>query len=219
MSQSGVVSPYYANATPWPYLRGPNYTRPIFGEETRRGAFRLHPIVRMPALNGLGCMQKPGSALDILGRLQGVTYKGCGGLGDPVATNASTTAPVVGDPSTAIPASPPLTPQSMCTDAIGAGVDVYTECVKFNAGVLNAINASDAAGLKAKNDAMDAAKAKCDASNPYASNPNAWNTCYWNSLSASTGSWYSNPLYLGAVIIGGAVALALLTRYVRERQE
>ena len=37
---------------------------------------------RNPAnLRGLGCMQAPGSALDVLGRSQGITYKGCGGLG------------------------------------------------------------------------------------------------------------------------------------------
>lgn len=54
MSYMPIVSPYFAEATPWPYWRGPSYIRPVFGEESRKGAFRVSPIIRMPSLLGLG---------------------------------------------------------------------------------------------------------------------------------------------------------------------
>lgn len=54
MSYAPIVSPYFAEQTPWPYWRGPSYVRPVFGEESRRGAFMRSPIVRMPSLTGLG---------------------------------------------------------------------------------------------------------------------------------------------------------------------
>jgi len=49
-----IISPYFAQAKPWPYILGPNYTRPVFKEYSRQGNFVPYPIVRMPALNGLG---------------------------------------------------------------------------------------------------------------------------------------------------------------------
>lgn len=48
-----IRSPYFPQYTPWPYIKGPNYTRPVFRENTT-GAFAPRPIVRMPSLKGLG---------------------------------------------------------------------------------------------------------------------------------------------------------------------
>lgn len=49
-----IISPYSAQMWPFPHIRGPNYTRPVFLEHSRRGNFARNPIVRMPSLNGLG---------------------------------------------------------------------------------------------------------------------------------------------------------------------
>ena len=48
-----IRSPYFPQHTPWPYIKGPIYTRPVFREHTT-GAFVPRPIVRMPSLRGLG---------------------------------------------------------------------------------------------------------------------------------------------------------------------
>lgn len=50
MGEVSVRSPYFEQLTPYPYIRGPIYTRPVFKEYTRQGNFSLHPIVKMPSL-------------------------------------------------------------------------------------------------------------------------------------------------------------------------
>jgi len=54
MAYAPIINPVYLDATPWPYIRGPNYTRPVFAEHSRRGNFVANPIIRMPRLDGLG---------------------------------------------------------------------------------------------------------------------------------------------------------------------
>lgn len=53
-----IVSPFYLQWERYPYLRGPNYVRPMFRENSRGGAFRAHPIERTlpPPMAGLGAM-------------------------------------------------------------------------------------------------------------------------------------------------------------------
>lgn len=43
-----IVSPFYLQWERYPYLRGPNYVRPMFRENSRGGSFRPRPIMRMP---------------------------------------------------------------------------------------------------------------------------------------------------------------------------
>jgi hypothetical protein len=57
-----IISPYYAQRWPFPHIRGPNYTRPVFLEHSRRGNFARQPIVQMPTLSGLG--EDPQISLD-----------------------------------------------------------------------------------------------------------------------------------------------------------
>jgi len=49
-----ITSPWFPQMTPWPYIKGPIYTRPVFKEHSKAGNFKAYPIVRMPSLNGLG---------------------------------------------------------------------------------------------------------------------------------------------------------------------
>ena len=53
-STSRIRSPWFQEQTPFPYFKGPNYTRPVFQEHSREGNFVAHPIVRMPSLQGFG---------------------------------------------------------------------------------------------------------------------------------------------------------------------
>ena len=107
MTHAPIISSVYLDATPWPYLRGPNYTRPVFAEESKQGNFRINPIIRMPALNGLGCGGNsppgvkscggcsglgatflPGNQLDRIGTRQGFAMQRLGGLGDDSWTDS-----------------------------------------------------------------------------------------------------------------------------------
>jgi len=67
MSIGPITSPYFQQGTPWPYIKGPNYTRPVFGENTRYGAFMAQPMVRMPSLRGLGAIEVPASCWEVSG--------------------------------------------------------------------------------------------------------------------------------------------------------
>lgn len=49
-----IRSPWFPQQTPYPYIRGPIYTRPVFKENSAKGNFVAYPIVRMPSLKGLG---------------------------------------------------------------------------------------------------------------------------------------------------------------------
>jgi hypothetical protein len=49
-----IRAPWFVQEKPWPYILGPNYTRPVFKEHSSEGNFVPYPIVRMPSLNGLG---------------------------------------------------------------------------------------------------------------------------------------------------------------------
>jgi len=48
-----IRSPWYTDLRPWPYILGPNYTRPVFRENTRQGNFVAQPTIKM-SLRGLG---------------------------------------------------------------------------------------------------------------------------------------------------------------------
>lgn len=54
MAYAPIQNPTYIDATEWPYIKGPNYTRPVFREHSRQGNFRVQPIIRMPALSAFG---------------------------------------------------------------------------------------------------------------------------------------------------------------------
>lgn len=54
MAFSRITNPSYPEATEWPYIRGPIYTRPVFASQSGQNMFRVQPIMRMPPLNGMG---------------------------------------------------------------------------------------------------------------------------------------------------------------------
>lgn len=64
MAYTPIRNPLYIDATPWPYLKGPNYTRPVFKEHTRQGNFVRQPVMVMPALSGLGKVEIPAGCWD-----------------------------------------------------------------------------------------------------------------------------------------------------------
>jgi hypothetical protein len=45
----GIISPFYLQAKSYPYILGPNYTRPVFKQHSSSN-FKFQPIVRMPSL-------------------------------------------------------------------------------------------------------------------------------------------------------------------------
>ena len=45
-----ILSPYFLDGVAYPYLRGPDYTRPVFREYSRSGNFKTQPLLRMPSL-------------------------------------------------------------------------------------------------------------------------------------------------------------------------
>lgn len=57
-NRPAIVSPFYLQWERYPYLRGPNYVRPMFREHSRAGNFRAQPIERTlaPPMSGLGAM-------------------------------------------------------------------------------------------------------------------------------------------------------------------
>ena len=52
LGQTTFVNPSYLENTPFPYIKGPNYTRPVFREHGRGGNFVVQPMIRMQALRG-----------------------------------------------------------------------------------------------------------------------------------------------------------------------
>jgi hypothetical protein len=64
MSHRRILNPTYFEWLRWPYIRGPIYTRPVFREDSRQGNFVVQPIVRMPALEGLGVLPGIGSGVE-----------------------------------------------------------------------------------------------------------------------------------------------------------
>lgn len=189
MGHARIISPYFVDHTPWPYIRGPIYTRPVFAEHSRAGNFVASPVVRMPSLSALGCMQAPGSYLDLLGRAQGITHKGCAGLGDDGA------AP---------------TPESICAVAQPAGAEAYSKCLSFNRELAAAV-ASDPAKAAQMTAKLQAADAKCQSDDL-----NTWARCYYGELVPTP--WYANPWYVGAGIVALAVVLGLATQRYRARE-
>ena len=200
MSTGPIISPYYAVATPWPYIKGPNYTRPVFGENTRYGAFQTQPIIRMPLL-GFGAIKRGGHAKALL------QQRAFRGFGDPVPAT-----PAPADPTAALPSSPPAAPPdpaSACAEVKGAGTTVYNECVAYKTALYEAIASPDTAAAAAMVAATNAADTKCGG----ISDSNAWATCFYDALTP----WYKKPLYLGGAIIGGCVVLGVLTRLIRSQ--
>jgi hypothetical protein len=65
MAYSPIRSPLYLEATPWPYIKGPNYTRPVFAEHSRQGNFAAQPLLRMEGFGG-----DPQSVLAGLGKVE-----------------------------------------------------------------------------------------------------------------------------------------------------
>lgn len=194
MAYAPIQNPVYVDATEWPYIKGPNYTRPVFREHSRQGNFVVQPIIRMPALNGLGCMQAPGSPLDILGRAQGVTYKGAAGLG----------------------ADPPAgaTPEGVCALVKEAGEEAYGKCLSWNRDM--------AADLAAHPDRsaqytqmITQAEQACAKQSASGDVP-AFERCFYGTLVKEP--WYKNPYYLAGAIAGGAAAIALLVAKYRGQQ-
>jgi hypothetical protein len=167
MSIGSITSPYFAQATPWPYIKGPNYTRPVFGENTRNGAFMAQPMVRMPSLRGLGVIEVPASCWEVSG------FKACHDLALADA-------------------------QKIAAPMFDAGTDNYNKIV---AAMLDA-------NLATRCMKMCSAPTSPTLPGQGPSDPSV----------VPSSAWYSNPLYLGGAIIGGAVVLGLITRYIRSQQ-
>jgi len=148
-----IVSPYFVDAVPYPYLRGPNYQRPVFREYSRSGNFRAQPITRMP-VSGFGS-SVPGTA---------------------------TVAPVdvVGDPNAPDPNAPPqpVTPDMACKQ-LKSAPNLYAQCVTFNAAMLTdlAAHPEKAADYNAR---LKAASDKCG--DQMGQNMGVWAACYYGEL-------------------------------------
>jgi len=102
-----IVSPYFIDAVPYPYLRGPNYERPMFREYSRNGNFKSQPITVMPSA----------------------------GFGATPGTATTATVEVVGGPNAPPPAPMALTPDMACS-SLKTAPNLYSDCVKFNAAML-----------------------------------------------------------------------------------
>jgi len=204
MPYAPIPNPVYLDATQWPYIKGPNYTRPVFLEHSRKGAFVVSPIVRMPSLLGMR-----GFGDDATTPATSVVPA----VVTAVTPSADTTAavPATTDPASSIPAQP-LTPETTCSVVQGVSADVYSKCLAFNTQVAAAI-ASNSAQVQVLDAQIVAAQAKCGDPTDF----NAWAKCFYGALSPTP--WYENPWYLGGALITAAILLGLATQHYRRLQQ